>query len=276
MNGLTQTVMSGSLLLAVFIAMLAGLVSFVSPCCLPLVPGYLSYVTGLSGAELALEQSPKRGETTAGSLGGTGAASAGTLLIRPGQRSRVLAGSVLFVAGFSAVFVSYGVLFGGLGSLLLEHATWIQRVLGAIVILMGLAFAGFLPFAQRDLRIHRAPTLGLAGAPLLGVLFGLGWTPCIGPTLAAVQTLAFTEASAGRGAILSAAYSVGLGVPFILIGVAFRQAAGAIAFFRRHTGAIMRIGGISMIVIGLLLLTGKWDELTLQLRIWSSSFTPGL
>lgn len=274
MNGLTQTVMSGSVLLAVLIAMLAGLVSFLSPCCLPLVPGYLSYVTGLSGAELALEQSPLPGETSPGSNGGVG--SAGTLLTRPRQRSRVLAGSVLFVAGFSAVFISYGVLFGGLGSLLLEHATWIQRVLGAIVILLGLTFAGFLPFAQRDLRIHRAPTLGLAGAPLLGVLFGLGWTPCIGPTLAAVQTLAFTEASAARGAILSAAYCVGLGVPFILIGVAFRRAAGAIAFFRRHTVAIMRIGGISMIVIGLLLLTGHWDDLTIQLRIWSSNFTPSI
>lgn len=274
MNGLTQTVMSGSLLLAVLIAMLAGLVSFVSPCCLPLVPGYLSYVTGLSGAELALEQSPARVQASAGLVGGTG--SAGTLLTRPRHRSRVLAGSVLFVAGFSAVFVSYGVLFGGLGSLLLQHATWIQRVLGAIVILLGLAFAGFLPFAQRDLRIHRAPTLGLAGAPFLGVLFGLGWTPCIGPTLAAVQTLAFTEASAARGAILSAAYSVGLGVPFILIGVTFRQAAGAMSFFRRHTIAIMRIGGITMIVIGLLLLTGKWDDLTIQLRIWSSAFTPGI
>ena len=268
--------MSGSLLLAVLIAMLAGLISFVSPCCLPLVPGYLSYVTGLSGAELALEQHPVRGETSARSVGGPGEGSAGTLLTRPRQRSRVLAGSILFVAGFSAVFVSYGVLFGGLGSLLLEHATWIQRVLGAIVILLGLAFAGFLPFAQRDLRIHRAPTLGLAGAPLLGVLFGLGWTPCIGPTLAVVQTLAFTEASAARGAILSAAYSVGLGVPFILIGVTFRHAAGTMSFFRRHTVAIMRIGGISMILIGLLLLTGKWDVLTIQLRIWSSAFTPGI
>ena len=276
MSGLTQTVMSGSLLLAILIAMLAGLVSFVSPCCLPLLPGYLSYVTGLSGAELAIERTSVRGETSTGSVVGSGAGPIGTLPSQSRQRSRVLVGSVLFVAGFSALFVSYGVLFGGLGSLLLEHATWIQRVLGAIVVLLGLAFAGFLPFAQRDLRIHRAPTLGLAGAPLLGVLFGLGWTPCIGPTLAAVQTLAFTEASASRGAILSAAYSVGLGVPFILIGVAFRQAAGAIAFFRRHTVAIMRIGGISMVVIGLLLLTGRWDDLTIQLRIWSSAFTPGI
>lgn len=274
MNGLAQTVMSGSLLLAVLIAMLAGLISFLSPCCLPLVPGYLSYVTGLTGAELAREHSPVQRDLAAGSGPDTG--SGGTLLTRPPQRSRVLAGSVLFVAGFSAVFMSYGVLFGGLGSLLLEHATWIQRVLGAIVILMGLAFAGFLPFAQRDLRIHRVPTLGLAGAPLLGVLFGLGWTPCIGPTLAAVQTLAFTEASAARGAILSAAYSLGLGLPFILIGVTFRRAAGAMSFFRRHTVVIMRIGGISMAVIGLLLLTGQWDEITIQLRIWSSAFTPGI
>ena len=173
-----QTVSSGSLLLALPIAVAAGTVSFLSPCVLPLVPGYLSYVTGMVGADL--EEAGK---------------------------GRVLLGSVLFVLGFTAVFVSFGLAFGGLGGLLLSHATLITRVLGAITVLLGFAFMGLVPGLQRDMRVHTWPTrLGLVGAPLLGVLFGLGWTPCIGPTLGAVLSLATTEASATRGAVLSAAY----------------------------------------------------------------------
>lgn len=279
MSSLAEVVASGSLLLAIPIAVLAGLVSFFSPCCLPLVPGYLSYVTGLSGAELtattAASSQEADADTDAGGSGG-GVAVATTAPSAVRTRSRVAAGSVLFVAGFSAVFVSYGALFGGLGGLLLQYSGPLQRILGVIVILLGLSFAGWLPIAQRDMRVHRAPVIGLAGAPLLGALFALGWTPCIGPTLAAVQTLAFTEASAARGALLAAAYSLGLGVPFIIIGLTLRRAAGALAFFRRHTVAIMRIGGITMIAIGLLLVTGTWDELTIQLRVWSAGFAPAL
>ena len=265
---MVDVVMQGSLLLAIPLAMLAGLVSFLSPCCLPLVPAYLSYVTGLSGAEVAA--APTRPPTVDG---GGGIAVRTKLTTSPTPtRSRTLAGSLLFVAGFSVVFVSYGALFGGLGSLLLQHSDWVQRILGVLVIVMGLAFAGWLPIAQRDLRLHRTPTIGLAGAPLLGVVFGLGWTPCIGPTLAAVQSMAFTEASAARGALLSAAYCIGLGVPFIVIGLTLRRATAALSFLRRHTIAIMRLGGITMIGLGLLLLTGYWDTISIQMRVWTSNF----
>src|SRR4051812_21945785 len=163
---MTSTVATGSLLLALPIAVLAGLVSFLSPCVLPLVPGYLSYVTGMSG-------DPKR--------------------------SRLLAGSLLFVSGFAVVFLLAGVLAGGVGAAVLGHADVITRVLGVVTIALGLAFLGFLPGFQRELRIHRFPAAGLAGAPLLGVVFGLGWTPCIGPTLAVVLTLGLQEGNAVRG-----------------------------------------------------------------------------
>ena len=146
----------------------------------------------------------------------------------------MLAGTLLFVLGFTAVFVSLGALFGGLGAWLIEHTVAIQRVLGVITILMGLAFMGLLPGSTREWRIHRAPTMGLIGAPMLGILFGLGWTPCIGPTLAAVQSLALTQASALRGAILTTAYCLGLGIPFILVGLGLRRVAGGVGWVKRH------------------------------------------
>ena len=249
--GIAETVASGSLILAVLLAFAAGVVSFASPCVLPLAPGYLSYVTGLTGAEIAGEE---RGGTT-------------TVAVK----SRVLLGSVLFVLGFSVVFVSYGLLFGGLGSLLLEYQAVISRVLGVIVILMGLSFMGVLPGMQREWRMHRMPSYSVWGAPVLGVLFGLGWTPCIGPALTAVQSLAFTEASAARGALLSMVYCLGLGLPFILLGLLFRQAAGTLAWVRRHYTLIMRIGGGLLVAIGLLLVTGVWDSIT----IWMRTLVPG-
>ena len=235
---------SGSLWLALPIALTAGVVAFLSPCVLPLAPGYLSYVTGLTGAEL------------------TGADPSA-----PRRRGTVLAGSLLFVLGFSIVFVSYGLLFGGVGSALLRYADVISRVLGLVVIAMGLAFMGVIPGLQREFRIHRLPRWGVVGAPLLGVLFGLGWTPCIGPTLAAVQTLAFTEASAARGALLSFAYCIGLGLPFVILAVAFSRLAGAVRFLRDHSLAIMRIGGVLLVIVGVLLVTGLWSDLTVWLRI---------
>lgn len=249
--GIAETVASGSLIFAMTLAFAAGIVSFASPCVLPLAPGYLSYVTGLTGAEIAGEE---RGGTT-------------TVAVK----SRVLLGSVLFVMGFSVVFVSYGLLFGGLGSLLLEYQAIISRVLGVIVIIMGLSFMGVIPGMQREWRMHRMPSYSVWGAPVLGVLFGLGWTPCIGPALTAVQSLAFTEGSAARGALLSFVYCLGLGLPFILLGLLFRQAAGTLAWVRRHYTLIMRIGGGLLVAIGILLVSGAWDSIT----IWMRTLVPG-
>lgn len=249
MGGIVEVVSGGALWLAVPVAFAAGLVAFLSPCVLPLAPGYVSYITGLTGAELA-----------EGS----------------GNRRRVLAGSILFVLGFSVVFVSYGVLFGGIGSVLLQYADVINRVLGVVVIIMGLAFMGLIPGLQREWRMHRAPTWGVAGAPLLGVLFGIGWSPCIGPTLTVVQSLAFTEASAARGALLSLVYCLGLGLPFILLAVAFSSMARAIGWVRRHYVWVMRIGGGMLVLVGILLVSGLWTDFTVWLRVTLPGFETAL
>ncbi len=245
-----ETVVSGSLLLAVPIAFAAGAVSFLSPCVLPLVPGYLSFVTGLTGAELSGETSGQSAST----------------------KSRVLLGSVLFVFGFSLVFVAYGLLFGALGEALVRYQQPITRILGVVVIVLGLSFMGVLPGLQREFRLHRIPDWGVWAAPALGVLFGLGWTPCIGPTLAAVQTLAFTQGSAGRGALLSFVYCLGLGLPFVIVGLMFRRALGAMSWVRQRSDLVMKFGGGLLVVIGVLLVTGVWDNVTIALRSWASSF----
>ncbi|MFJ9979435.1 cytochrome c biogenesis CcdA family protein [Streptomyces cyaneofuscatus] len=245
--GFETTVLTGSVLLAVPVAALAGLVSFFSPCVLPLVPGYLSYVTGVSGADLA-----------------------------DVRRGRIVAGTLLFLAGFTAVFVSFGALFGYAGNTLLEHQDLLIRVLGVLTILMGLSFMGVLPGMQREWRLHRRPAAGLAGAPMLGVLFGLGWTPCIGPTLAAVQALAFSEASAGRGALLTVAYCLGLGIPFLVAGLAFRRALGVFSWVKAHYRWVMRIGGGMMITTGILMVTGVWSMLIAHMQSWSAGFTVGI
>lgn len=247
-TGVNTTVLNGTLLLALPISVLAGLVSFFSPCVLPLVPGYLSYVTGASGADLA-----------------------------EARRGRMLAGASLFIAGFTAVFVSTGALFGFFGSTLQEHRTLISRVLGAVVILMGLFFMGAIPgLTMREFRFHRKPTAGLLGAPLLGVLFGVGWAPCIGPTLAAVTTLSMDQASAGRGALLTVAYCLGLGVPFLLAALAFRKALGTFSWVKQHYAWVMRIGGGMLILTGLLLVTGTWDSIVSDMRDWTQGFTVGI
>lgn len=246
--GMNQTVFSGALALAFPIAVLGGLVSFFSPCVLPLVPGYLSYVTGVSGTDLA-----------------------------DARRGRMVAGATLFVAGFTAVFVSGGALFGFFGATLMEYQGVISKVLGVLMILMGLFFMGLMPwFTQREFRLHKRPVGGLAGAPLLGVMFGVGWTPCLGPTLTSVNTLALSEADAGRGAILMVAYCLGLGLPFVLAAVAFRKALGAFGWVKRHYAWVMRIGGGMMIATGLLLLTGAWDVIVQQMQTWSNGFTVGI
>lgn len=235
--------MTGSMLVALPIAVLAGAISFFSPCVVPLLPGYLSYVTGLSAAELGSK-----------------------------QRGRMLAGTALFVAGFSAVFILTGVLFGTAGDLLIEHQTAITRVLGGLTVVLGLVFLGGFGFLQKDMRVHRVPAVGIAAAPLLGVLFGFGWTPCIGPTLGTVMTLAATEGSTGRGATLALVFSLGLGIPFIVAALAFRRMLSAVAWVRRHQLLVIRIGGVLMIAVGLLLLTGVWDSMTADLRQWVANF----
>jgi cytochrome c-type biogenesis protein len=262
-----NTVADGPLVVAALVAALVGLVSFLSPCVLPLVPGYLSYVTGLAGAETA----------SAAPEGQDGATGAVATAVRT-AKARTLTGAALFVLGFTVVFVSYGALFGGLGRALVDHQQAIERVLGAVVVVLGVAFLGGIPWLQREARIHRLPAAGVLGAPLLGVVFGLGWTPCIGPTLASVESLAFDSASAGRGALLSVAYCLGLGIPFVLVAFGFRWLAGTLTVIRRHTVWVMRIGGGMMIAIGLLLLTGVWDHWMIWLRAylgnhgWGGSF----
>ncbi|MFF0446497.1 cytochrome c biogenesis CcdA family protein [Streptomyces sp. NPDC004609] len=245
---MNETVFSGALALALPIAVLGGLVSFFSPCVLPLVPGYLSYVTGVSGTDLA-----------------------------EAKRGRMILGASLFVIGFSAVFVSGGALFGYFGAELQSQKELLTRILGVLMLLMGAFFMGLMPWlSQREFRIHKRPVTGLLGAPVLGVLFGVGWTPCIGPTLAAVQILAADQGSAGRGALLTVAYCLGLGLPFVLAAVAFRKALGTFGWVKRHYAWVMRIGGIMMIVTGLLLLTGVWDTMMQYIQNWSADFTVGV
>ncbi|WP_445402954.1 cytochrome c biogenesis CcdA family protein [Streptomyces sp. LE64] len=240
--------MSGALLLALPIALLAGLVSFFSPCVLPLVPGYLSYVTGIGGTDLA-----------------------------EAKRGRMVAGASLFVLGFTAVFVSGGALFGYFGQDLQAQQEVINRILGAVMVLMGFFFMGGMPWlTRREFRFHRKPAAGLAGAPLLGAMFGVGWTPCMGPALSAVTTLSLQQGSAGRGAVLTVAYCLGLGLPLVLAAVAFRKAMGAFDWVKRHYVWVMRIGGVMMIVTGLLMLTGVWNLMIQQMQVWSDGFTVGI
>lgn len=238
------TAFSGSMLLAVPVALIAGLVSFLSPCVMPLMPGYVSYVSGLAAADLA-----------------------------DARRGRMLAGTSLFVLGFSAVFVSYGAAFGALGVRLLAYQRTVDVVLGIVTILVGMAFMGLVPFAQRDLRVHAVPRVGLSAAPVLGVMFGVGWTPCIGPTLAAMLSLSTLEASADRGAFLTFVYCLGLGLPFIAAALAYRRLLGALTWVRRHQVAFSRIGGGMMVLVGVLLLSGAWQLLVAELQQWTVGFT---
>jgi cytochrome c-type biogenesis protein len=233
-----QQAASGSLVLAIPVALVAGLVSFFSPCVIPLLPGYLSYATGLSGADL-----------------------------EHARRGRMLAGALLFVLGFTAVYVLLGWVSGSVGSWLVEWRLQLEIVLGVLTILLGLAFMGLVPFLQRDIRVHQVPAVGLAAAPLLGFLFGVGWTPCIGPTLAAITNLSLNEATAGRGALLSAVYCIGLGLPFIVAAVAYRRALGAFGFVRRHQQWVTRLGGVMLVLVGLALITGWWDQAVTWLQL---------
>ncbi|MGY2128763.1 cytochrome c biogenesis CcdA family protein [Blastococcus sp. SYSU DS0617] len=253
-------VSDGPLLVAAAVAALVGLISFASPCVLPLVPGYLSYVTGLVGSGA--------GTTAAAPVQGGGGTATAVRADERAPRGRMVLGAVLFVLGFSAVFIVFATAFGGLGRLALQHARTLDIVFGLVTVVVGLAFLGWLPLLQRTKKLSVRPAAGLAGAPLLGVVFGLGWTPCLGPTLGAVYSLAVSEASAGRGALLGAAYCLGLGVPFVLVALGARWAVGATDFLRRHAASVTRIGGVVLVLIGLLLLTGAWAEMMRWLQGW--------
>lgn len=245
-GGAPARVEDGSLLVAVPIAMAAGLVSFLSPCVLPLVPAYLSYVTGLSASEL-------RGD-------GDG----GAEVAHPARR--IALGALGFMAGVAIVFVSFGALFGGLGRVLREHEDALTRGFGVVTILLGLVLAGVfgqVALFNKEARVHWLPPAGALAAPLLGITFALGWTPCIGPTLGAVLGLAASsdQASALRGAGLSVAYCLGLGVPFLVTGLAFGHAMRGLAVVKRHYRAVMTAGGGMLVVLGVLQVTGLWTEL---------------
>ncbi len=233
-----EQIFSGVLVTAFPFAFIAGIISFLSPCVLPLVPGYLSFAAGFSVS-----------------------------------RGKVLLGSFLFVLGFSAVFVSYGALFGGLGNTLSAHEDLIARVLGVITIFLGFIFYGRFPFSP-TIRPKMKTTGGLLGAPLLGVFFGIGWTPCIGPALAAVQTLAFQEASAVRGAVLSFGYCLGLGLPFILSGLSLDKSAKLRSLIYRRGDVISKVGGIFLITIGVLQVLGFWGQILNSMRSLISNFIP--
>lgn len=229
---------SGILLAAFPIAILAGLISFLSPCVLPLVPGYLSFAAGYSKA-----------------------------------KGRVFLGSLLFVLGFSVLFISYGALFGGIGSRITVHEELITRVLGVVTIFLGLIFMGRFPMAP-TFSLKMSTNGGLIGAPLLGFLFGIGWTPCIGPALATVQTLAFQESSAARGAILSFGYCIGLGAPFIASGLYLDKSARLRKFLTKRGDLITKLGGGLLILIGIAQLLGFWTDLMASMRSFISDFAP--
>ena len=297
---ITQLVTSGPLLLALPVAAAAGAVTFLSPCCLPLVPGYLSFVTGMAGAggpaSPAAPASVPAASAPAASASAAGASAAGapaagapvsgvavaalplaaTAAVPP--RGRVVAGTALFVLGFSVVFMAYGAALGGLGHLLTGHARVLTQVLGGLTILLGLLFAGAFDrfsFAGRIVRPAARPKAGLAGAPLLGVMFGLGWTPCIGPTLTAVLALSASTGTVARGAVLAFVYALGLGVPFLLVSFGFQVAMRAFAFFRRHARLVTRIGGAMLICVGLLEVTGAWSTFMAWLQVhWVSTYEP--
>jgi cytochrome c-type biogenesis protein len=244
---------SGPLLAAIGVAALAGLVSFLSPCVLPLVPGYVSYVTGMAGADLdaALGTDP-RGRAVP-RTGGMGA------------RGRIVAGTLLFVAGFTVVFTLASVVAAQAGRALLVHQRVEEVAVGTVIVVLGFAFLGLIPGLQHDLRLRRLPAAGLIGAPLLGAVFGLSWSPCLGPTLLAVLGLA-TQGGTGRAVTLAVAYCLGLGLPFLAFGLGLRRLLGVFATVRRHSRWVTRFGGALLILVGVALLSGAWDHFVTWLR----------
>jgi cytochrome c-type biogenesis protein len=288
-------VSSGPLLLAIPVAAAAGAVTFLSPCCLPLVPGYLAYITGMSGADATAEPEAAVARTgTAGAAqvaaegpadgspdgGVTTRARAKATAAAPRHTGRTVAGTALFVLGFSAVFSLAGLAVGGLGQLFSAHDSALTRVLGGVTILLGLLFFGAFDrftFAGRIFKPSAMPKAGLAGAPLLGVLFGIGWTPCIGPTLTAVLTLSLQSGTAARGAFLAFVYGLGLGVPFLIVALAFQRLVSLLSFFKRNARTVSRVGGVLLVAVGLLEATGAWTAAVNWLHThWLSGYNTPL
>jgi cytochrome c-type biogenesis protein len=277
-------VSSGPLLLAIPVAAAAGAVTFLSPCCLPLVPGYLAYITGMSGADTVATVAADADATQAAD--GAAAADGGGVTTKTRARAaasparhtgRTVAGTALFVAGFSAVFALTGLAVGGLGQLFSAHDSLLTRILGVLTIVLGLLFFGAFDrfmFAGRVFKPSVMPKAGLAGAPLLGVLFGVGWTPCIGPTLTAVLALSAQSGTAARGAFLAFVYGLGLGIPFLIVAVAFQRLVGVLNFFKRNARMVTRIGGVLLVCVGLFEATGAWTAAVTWLHAhWFSGYT---
>ena len=251
-NPFGEIVFSGQLFLAIPVALLAGLISFASPCILPLVPGYLAYIGGFTDGRTMADKADKHG------------------------RNRLVAGVALFILGFTLVFVLTGVVFGFAGFWLNQYRDLITRVAGVIVILMGLVFVGQFNFAQRTVKSQWRPRMGLAGAPVLGAVFAIGWTPCVGPTLTAINSLSLTSGSPWQGGLLALFYALGLGIPFVLIALGLNWATGAVSFLKRNIRLINVLGGVLLIAIGVLMVSGIWTTWMLELQGVIGSFVPAI
>ncbi|SCE83120.1 cytochrome c biogenesis CcdA family protein [Micromonospora mirobrigensis] len=271
-----QLALSGPLLLAVGAAALAGLVSFLSPCVLPLMPGYLSYVTGLAGADLEgrdarkgpLLTPPVEQGPPVNTPDGDGAVAVAAPAVRrtAAVKGRVLAGTLLFIAGFTFVFTSTAILFASFGRVFFDHERTLEIVLGSLVIVLGLGYLGLVPGMQREFRINRLPSAGLLGAPALGAVFALSWLPCTGPTLSGVLALATAGGQTDRAVLLAVAYCLGLGIPFIVFGLGFHRLLGVFRAVRRNSRWVTRVGGALLILIGLALVTGGWQNVVIWLQ----------
>jgi cytochrome c-type biogenesis protein len=267
--GVENFVLSAPLLLTVPVALLAGLISFASPCILPLVPGYLAYIGGFTG------ETGSAAATVAASGGGVTVATTARTAERSGQ-GRLVLGVALFVLGFAAVFVLTGFVFGALGFWMIQWRDLITRIAGLILIVLGLVFVGQFTFLQRTFKPQWRPFTGLAGAPLLGIIFAIGWSPCTGPTLAAITTMSYSSGSAWQGAVLALFYALGLGVPFVLIALGLGWASGAVAFLRRHIRVINIVGGALLVAIGILMVSGLWNQWIIALAGVIPSFGTAL